>query len=970
MVGRERPFVGRADELAALCQALDDALAGRGSVVAVAGEPGIGKTRLVQELEHEAASRGVALHWGRTPEASASAAYWPWIRALRSLVEEPGAELLGPALAAHGGMLDRLSPDLAPGVPPVEMYAEEGAQIRLFDGITAFVVAAARARPLVLVLEDIHWADASSLLLLRYLAPEVAEAPLLLVVTYRDAEVRQREALRDAVGNLVRLGHFRAIRLQGLSVEAVRDYLREGEDREEPSPELVSQLLARTEGNPFFLAEMAALTGSETEAAALPVTLRAAIEQRLARLSRECNELLATAAVAGRLFGLDLLAAVTGHGEERLLDLLDEALAVGILEDADHAGGYQFHHALVQETLLDRLSAARRARLHGRIGEALEGLYGEAPEHAAELAHHFGEATATRASYAAQALEHTRRAAEHAERQFAWEEAADLYERCLAPATEPLMHLKNRAQVLHRLAIAHNYAGQIAQAWDASLAATDAYRELGDGRSFAQVALTLWWGVARSHGALVRLYSEALELVSGQDLELEGMLAARLTDPQISFAVGSQARERAARRLAEIMSLHDSPAIAAEELFSRGMMHWIEGEWAEAVDAHDEAARRFDALGYPTRASAAHMQSAWNLVNVGDLGGAGQRLEVGRHIARKNGLRRVENWHAHHFAMLSVLKGSPGDGIEEALERYDKNVTSQGTTPAFTTGLAWFLRVFRDDPHPERLAPSEPERRRVVQTWGWHATRVRELYRGGDVPGARRALDLFRAAMREHPPATWIGEEAVVATYYAAMDEAVAALADDTLRPVLRTLVVDPPKPFTAIFDLPTPICYVRLRGLYALSLDMDADAHRLFLEAASWCEREGCPVELGRSYQGLAEIAARQGDRAAALARLERAVALFDEHGALFFLREALEQKAQFLVTASAPNYPAGLSEREVEVLRLVALGRSNAQVAETLFISRATVARHVSNILNKTGLSNRTELAAFAVAQSLVEI
>ena len=403
-------FVGRERELAALIAALGDALSGSGRLVVVGGEPGIGKSRLAEELASRARSDGAEIRWGRCWEEGGAPPYWPWVQVLRACVRERGVEQLTDELGAGAAEVAELVPDVRQRLPQLRMPSgsadPQQARFRLFDAVAGFLTRASRSRPLVVVLDDLNWADRGSLLLLEFVARELAETNVVLVGTYRDIDLSRGHPLRQTLAELSRERLFERVLLRGLAHEDVARFI-EAACGFEPDMALVEAIHAQTEGNPFFVGEVVRLLREEGAltpeasrtpehwSARIPDGVREAVGRRLERLSRPCSSTLTIASAIGREFGLDQLGPLVDDlDEEALLEALDEALAAHVVEELPGtAGRYQFTHALIQATLADELSRTRRARLHARIAEALETLYGaEATAHAAELAHHFAEA--------------------------------------------------------------------------------------------------------------------------------------------------------------------------------------------------------------------------------------------------------------------------------------------------------------------------------------------------------------------------------------------------------------------------------------------------------------------------------------------------------------------------------------------------------------------------------------------------
>ena len=391
-----RPLEGRTADLALLDAALHQAAAGRGHMVLLAGEPGIGKTRLAEELVARATAAGAAVAWGGSNEGEGAPSFWPWIQVLRAVLAQADPEV------AEGGWRRSVAPLLpetaAPsGAPdPAPSLDAESARFRLSEAVMDGLTSVSRDRPLVVVLDDLHWADPASLALCEFVAARLDGTRVLVVGTYRPAELAAGHPLVPTLGALARRPDLERINLRGLTEEEVGRFVARGW-AVEPSGELTAALHARTEGNPFFLIELVRLLASEGElgqaeavaAAHVPAGVRDVLRRRLDRLPEATNALLRVAAVVGRRFDLGVLSAATDYDEDRTLDAVEAALLAGIVvEDPDAVGRYQFAHTLVRQALYDELSAVRRARLHARVGSALEGL-SRAEARLSALAEHF-----------------------------------------------------------------------------------------------------------------------------------------------------------------------------------------------------------------------------------------------------------------------------------------------------------------------------------------------------------------------------------------------------------------------------------------------------------------------------------------------------------------------------------------------------------------------------------------------------
>jgi class 3 adenylate cyclase/tetratricopeptide (TPR) repeat protein len=446
---RRLPFVGRDAEYETMLKKLAEARNSRGSVILLAGEPGIGKTRLTEEF-CQAASPDAAVIRGNCYEGDVAAPFGPWTEALRSLLEQtPDADLrdtLGPGAPDIAAMLPevrRRIPDLEEA-PRLEPEAERA---RLFDSINAWLKNAAERKPLVIFFDDLHWCDRPSLALLEQVARNIANQRIVIVGTYRDVEVDRVHPLAQTLAALRRMEHHERIALKGFSVESVLGLLNaiEPDEATEPARRALAQALHdECEGNPFFIREVLnnlvetgklaqrdgvwVGTVASIEELGIPEGIKEVIGRRLTRLSETCNRMLGRASAMTGGFTWDELRAICDDAEDDLLDALDEALGSQLIEERER-NSYAFTHALIRATLYDELSTPRRVQLHRRIAESLESLYAESiDDHLGELAAHYMASTGNAAE---KAVEYSIRAGDRAREQYAWEDAAAHYERAL-----------------------------------------------------------------------------------------------------------------------------------------------------------------------------------------------------------------------------------------------------------------------------------------------------------------------------------------------------------------------------------------------------------------------------------------------------------------------------------------------------------------------------------------------------------
>jgi class 3 adenylate cyclase/tetratricopeptide (TPR) repeat protein len=398
------PFAGRRGELERLQRRLEAARSGRGGLAFVIGEPGIGKTRLLEEFTARARSRGAQVLWGRCFEGELSRPFGPFAEAIASYAKESDTEVMREEVSTFGGVLAKIAPELReklPDLPVPEALAPEEERYRLLDAVAQALWALARKAPLVLVLDDLHWADGATLVLLRHLSRFLSRHPALILGAYRDVELDRQHPLGDALVALRREVDFERITLSGLAREAVTELL-EAITRHEVPANFVEAITAETGGNPFFLREVLLhlleegklereagrfATRFSIEEMGIPEGVRQVIERRLSRLSHEGNRLLASASGCAGAFRFEIAAAAADLDERSALDALDEALEAQLLCTTGAAEVYDFTHALIRHTLYSELNPSRQVRLHRRLAEEMERRYGEqAAEHALEIA--------------------------------------------------------------------------------------------------------------------------------------------------------------------------------------------------------------------------------------------------------------------------------------------------------------------------------------------------------------------------------------------------------------------------------------------------------------------------------------------------------------------------------------------------------------------------------------------------------
>ena len=503
--------IGRQDELAALETAAKRVASGEGrELLFVVGEPGQGKTTLVAEFARRAHEAHMTVLLGRCDE-ELGAPYQPFHEALSHLVAHSHESVLRSHVVAHGGELDRMVPALRQrlgDLPAPQSTDADTERYLLYGAAAGLLEATSTDTPVVLVLDDLHWADKPSLQLLRHLVARSATLRLLIVGTYRDAELSSTHPLETALAALHREpAGISTIEVKGLDDTGVVALMEAaaGHQLDDAGLGLAHQLYRETDGNPFFVAEVlrhlsesgaifqdpttGRWTAGEEEQLALPHSVRSVIGTRVARLGEAAIKVLTAASVIGRDFDLDLLAETTDLAEDDLLDLLEEAERAAVVQEVDGAPGrYSFSHALIQHTLYEDLSATRRTRVHRQVGEAIEHLYPNEPgEYAGELARHFF--LATKPTDATKAITYSKRAGDAALEALAPDDAVRYFSQALELSSQtPALESGLRIDLLIGLGTAQRQAG-IATFRETLLDAARAARASGDGPRLVRAAV-------------------------------------------------------------------------------------------------------------------------------------------------------------------------------------------------------------------------------------------------------------------------------------------------------------------------------------------------------------------------------------------------------------------------------------------------------------------------------------------------
>jgi DNA-binding CsgD family transcriptional regulator/tetratricopeptide (TPR) repeat protein len=981
--------VGREPETEALLAGLGDATSGRGRFFVLGGEPGIGKTRLADEFSTRAKAEGTLVLWGRCWEAGGAPAYWPWIQSLRGLLRELDPEALRERVAGGGADLAQMLPELRERLPDLSEPAPASpgtARFRLFDALSGFLRRTSEDRPLLLVLEDLHAADAPSLLLLQFVVGEASGSRMLVLATFRDVEVTRDHPLAASLSELARAQGTTRISLAGLSrPDAGR--LIETITGRTPPVELVAAIHRETEGNPLFIGEVVRALASEgwPRSASdcrpwpIPEGVREVIGRRLHRLPEDCRRILTVGSVIGRDFTVEALKRITGRPAEDLLDSVRDAAVAGVISDVRHApGAFRFAHSLIRDTLYEELTPADRIRLHREVGEDLEGMYARDPEpHLAELAYHFFEAAP--AGDGRKAVDHAVAAGGRAVALLAYEEAVRLFRMALQALREsPDEEL--RCQVLLLLGDAESRSGDGPASRETFLEAAGIATRLDLPELLARAAFAyagrIPWARAGIDRQVIPLLKQALEALGAQDSVLRVLLLSRLAgalrdQPAVAprAALGREAVAMA-RRIGDpetlIYALLGQLASTFLGPDSLDQQFAFAEELDRLTEQIEDRERRMDALFFRFLAFMASGQ-VWEARDQAEL-----------HSRLADELRQPSHqWYAGMVVTILALQ----DGrFEEADQLVAKTLEAGRRAQAWDAEASHLFALFGLRREQGRLAELEDDLRRAPLDYpGYRSLRCMLLATLCDLGRLDEARALFEQLAAGEFAAFPKDSEWLFALTLLA--EAAEVLGDRDRALVLYRLLA----PYAELVALAASEVSVgpvsRPLGILATLLGHHDDAAGHFEDATACTQRMGALPWLAHTQQAYARMLAgrgRPGDRERAVELLTSALEACERLGMAVLAGRVTALLAELGVrprrrpgaaTAAPVGVPKGtvLTPREREVTGLVAEGLSNRRIAERLYLSERTAETHVQNILTKLGFTSRTQVAGWAVREGL---
>jgi DNA-binding CsgD family transcriptional regulator len=952
------PMVGRDVELDRLLERLTKAAAGRGGVVLIAGEPGIGKTRLLAELSERAGQNGVLVLSGHCYEGEWAPPYAPFAEAVRAHVVTAEPAQLEVDLGPGAGPLAQLVPAIRDVVrevaqpSPVDPNEE---RFRLLDAMARFLVARSRRTPALLCLDDLHWADKGTVTLLRYLSGVSARHRILLVGAYRDVELERSHPFAEVLGVLPRETDYEHVGLAGLDSEGTRRLLAAmgGQD---VAAEVGAAWARETDGNPFFIRELLrhfveegkVYRGPDGQWAAdrplrelgVPRSVRDVIGRRMFQLSENAERLLGVACAFEGPFPFDVVASAAGLDESEALDALDEAIAAQILAVTKTREAFTFAHALIRHTLYGELSPPRQARLHGRVAQALEDFSGDhpSPARAGEIAFQYHRSAGLPG--AGRGVDFALIAADQAEVAAAYDSAARLLRMALdlLPSGDP-----RRSVLLGRLGMALMWGTSFDQAVQAAAEAGEAIAK-ADGPDAAARYLSEAAYAANMAGSPVHAWPLARQglgyagsrrdVVWARLVSFDHMRREAQDSKHPGIPLDTPERRESARILRDARLDPAGPGPMEAVLACRAdaytstnffVLHYWGGEYLGTLPSLQEEAAQSLSRGQLNRAARCKAAAAVIEAALGRLDAAKRSLEEATTLADRSGQPVWATLMAQETLAVAL-----DEGVDELAATLAPLITSTAPSLLWALGsiYAWGARI------AARLGRDDEAIRLLDRLVPWL----------DNAPAWAIAFPVMACHSAE---VLWLLER----TDHVEVIE--CALLDKVVAPDFRTPMVDGRLALARL-------CAVQGR---------DDEALKWLAEARRVLGEQGALSLLAISDFDEALMYLRCGgpgatDRARPL--LDNALRQFSSLGMTGWVRRAEETARSLSRPGRVPA--GGLTERETTVLRLVADGKTNKAIAAELCLSEKTIEHHLSNIFTKLDVGSRAAATSLAYRRGIL--
>jgi class 3 adenylate cyclase/tetratricopeptide (TPR) repeat protein len=917
-------IVGRDVELAELRAGLLDAFERRGRLFLIVGEAGIGKTRLSDQIAIEAKHQNATVLWGRCWDGGNAPAYWPWIQVFRSIAHTANRPQLEELHAAvHAG---QVIPDIcetfgikaegksfSPADPELDRF-------RSFDSTLDLLRRFARSQPTVVILDDLHAADMTSLLMLRVLARELRDTHLFLIGTYRQAEVNQAPERAQLLADIAREGA--TLQLGGLNETEVARFVALTA-KIQPKESMVSSLKNATGGNPFFLGEILRLLAKDGSFSSrtsltlrelgIPEGVRDSIRKRLDFIPKQAREVLTIASVIGREFDLNLLSAAS---QVRLLELIvisDSAVQLGLLTLSEDAQRYSFAHDLIRETIYREIAAARRIELHRAIGAAMKDIYSPVPENRmAELAYHSCESTL--GAEIDEAIGYARQASSIAKANLAYEEAARLLDMALRVLdTNASPDDLARCDLLLDMADVLNHAGILAPAKRASLRALEIAGRLDSAERLARGAIES--GRRRSDSSvvdweLVRILETAAVKLGDANIPLKAEVLARLANELYWAGPPARVKSLADEAVSIARGLGDIATLMSA-LWSRHESSWSPDNLAERLADSTEALALAKQIGDWDLALEISYSRIGDLLEMGDIKSVDSAISDYSRITAQHGGRAIRLEELR--AMRVLLDGRIGEAeecIQKALEEGQRT-----ERPATLISFAAQMGLLRYE--QGRMAElEEPTKILMAQYPNLQVARlglIHSYIQGGRLPAAQAELEALADSDFASIPKdfNWLAA-------MCGLSDATSSLRHKEVAKTLYSLLL-PYAGRNAVMGGDVA-CYgsvARFLGELTIVLDRFDEAEKHLEQSIIFNRKLGARGALAHSEYHYAELLAKRGspeDRERALELLNKAISTTEPlgimmiHAKAVLLRDSLQPPGGD--TEQRPDHlPAGIA-------------------------------------------------------------